>query len=663
MENATQKKNGKISVNTTDIFPIIKKWLYSEHDIFLRELVANATDAITKRATLSRVENLECPQGKINIFVSKKDKTIKITDNGLGMTEAEIEKYLAQLAFSGAEEFVNKMKQDGTKLNTDIIGKFGLGFYSAFMVASKVSVESLSYRPASEPSLWVSEGETDYTFYHSSKDSIGTTITLHLNEESEEFLSAYKVQSTLKKFCDFMPYEIEIFDVDQEAKKDEAEDTNKNNQEFPFLSLGVVNTISPIWKSKPSALKDEDYIEFYRKEFPMDGDPLFWIHLNVDHPFTLEGVLFFPKLNPNKPFNDSNIRLYNKQVFVSNQVKEIIPEFLSLLKGHLDSSDIPLNVSRSSLQGDPNIKKISNYVIKKVAEALKKLFNNDRAKFEKIWPDISLFVKYGAISDSKFDEMMREFIIFKNAEDKFATFKELEASIPTEYTEKCKGKVIYFEQGKSDLSLKTQLKNKGIPCIITESYIDPHFMQHVEFQKVGEQTVKFVAIDAAISDLFEKGEVEAVDLEVKEFFTKILISDQGKNDQLDHDAKEKAEMQNAMINGGTKDIELMSSFDREALAYFRVDEMEKRMQMMAKQMGNEAMFPVKKTLVINPKHPLIKNALTFNSKGNEELATNLCYYVRDLANISSEGLSAEDREAFVKRSQNLMEQLSKMALQ
>ena len=389
-------RKGTISVNTTDIFPIIKKWLYSEHDIFLRELVANSTDAITKRAMLGRTSNQEIPTGKITVTVDKNAKTITLVDNGLGMTEAEVEKYIAQLAFSGAEEFVKKMKNDGQTTNTDIIGKFGLGFYSAFMVSKKVEVESLSMQEGSVPTKWISEGETDYTFEASTKAEVGTTITLHINEESEEFLTAWKVSSTLKKFCDFMPYE--IFVMDAEAKEESA-------------NPGLVNDTNPLWKRDPQTLKDEDYKEFYRKLFPMDGDPLFWIHLKVDHPFTLDGVLFFPKLNPNKPFNESNIRLYNKQVFVSNNIKDIVPEFLSLLKGCIDSSDIPLNVSRSSLQGDPNVKKISNYVIKKVAESLKKLFNNDRVKFETIWEDIALFIKYGAISDNKFDEILTQHTI------------------------------------------------------------------------------------------------------------------------------------------------------------------------------------------------------------------------------------------------------------
>lgn len=633
-------KKGTISVNTTDIFPIIKKWLYSEHDIFLRELVANATDAITKRATLARTENLEIPTGKIEVTVNKTAKTITISDNGLGMTEAEVEKYIAQLAFSGASEFVEKMKKEGMNSNADIIGKFGLGFYSAFMVSTKVEVESLSFRPNSTPTKWISEGETEYTFEASTKSEVGTTITLYINEESEEFLNAWKVSSTLKKFCDFMPYEIKVLDA--EAK----EESNHP---------GVVNDTNPIWKKDPTTLTDNDYKDFYKKQFPMDGDPLFWIHLKVDHPFTLEGVLFFPKLNPNKPFNESNIKLYNKQVFVSNNVKDIVPEFLSLLKGCIDSSDIPLNVSRSSLQGDPNIKKISNYVIKKVAENLKKLFNQDRTRFENIWEDIALFIKYGAISDTKFDEMMRDYVIFKNSENKFVTFKEYTDSIPEKYKEKMKEKVLYFEKGKSDYSLRKQLLEEGIHAIETESYIDPHFMQHTEFTKVGESTYKFVSVDSEIQTLLEQEATTDSDIKVKDLFTEILIGKAENKTEAEEDL-------DSLNHGGLKDIEVAKMKNSKAPAYFKVDEQMKRMHQMAKQMGNETMFPVKKTLVINPSNTLIQNALKLSEKGKNDLVKKICHHVEDLAHISSEGLKHEDRDAFVTRSQDLIEELSQLAL-
>lgn len=634
-------RKGTISVNTSDIFPIIKKWLYSEHDIFLRELTANATDAITKRGTLARVSNQEIPAGKISVTIDKTAKTITIEDNGIGMTEAEVEKYIAQLAFSGAEEFVKKMKDQGSTPNSDIIGKFGLGFYSAFMVSTRVIVESLSMTEGATPAKWICEGETEYSFEESDRATVGTKITLHINEESEEFLNAWKVSTTLKKFCDFMPYEIFVFDA-------EAKDEHGNP--------GLVNDTQPLWKKDPSTLSDADYKEFYKKLFPMDGDPLFWIHLKVDHPFTLEGVLYFPKLNPNKPFNESNIRLYNKQVFVSNNVKDIVPEFLSLLKGCIDSSDIPLNVSRSSLQGDPNIKKISNYVIKKVAESLKKLFNNDRPRFETIWEDISLFIKYGAISDNKFDEMMRDFVIFKNSENKFITLGEYKDSVPATFTEKLGNKVLYFEKGKSDYALKKELLIQGLQTIETESYIDPHFMQHVEMTKVGETTYSFASVDSEISSLLEQDVTNDSDIKAKDLFTEILI---GKTDE----KSDKEEDMDSLNHGGLKDIEIVKIKNSKSPAYFKIDEQMKRMHQMAKGMGNEAMFPVKKTLVINPGSPLIQNALKLHEKGtNNPLVKKIVHHVEDLAQISSEGLKHEDREAFVSRTQELMQELTNLAL-
>ncbi len=635
-------RKGTISVNTNDIFPIIKKWLYSEHDIFLRELTANATDAITKRSTLARTMNQEIPTGKITVTTNKTAKTITIEDNGLGMSEAEVEKYIAQLAFSGAQEFVDKMKEAGNTPSSDIIGKFGLGFYSAFMVSTKVEVESLSMQEGAVATKWICEGETDYTFLDSDKTEVGTKITLHINEESAEFLNAWHVSSTLKKFCDFMPYE--IFVKDAEAVEESA-------------NPGLVNETQPIWKKDPSTLTEADYKEFYKKQFPMDGDPLFWIHLKVDHPFTLDGVLFFPKLNPNKPFNESNIKLYNKQVFVSNNVKDIVPEFLSLLKGSIDSSDIPLNVSRSSLQGDPNIKKISNYIIKKVAESLKKLFNNDRARFETIWEDISLFIKYGAISDPKFDEMMRDFVIFKNSEGKFVTLNEYKESIPENFKTKMEDKVLYFEKGKSDHALRKELLANGLQAIETESYIDPHFTQHVEFTKRGDNAFKFVSVDSEIATLLDQEATTESDIRVKDLFTNILI---GKTEHGAHTEEE--EDADSLNHGGLKDIEIVKIKNSTAPAYFKVDEQMKRMNQMAKNMGTDAMFPIKKTLVINPGSPIIQNALKLHEKGNDALVKKICHHVEDLAHISSEGLKHEDREAFVNRTQELMQELTNLAL-
>ena len=513
-------KTGHISVNTQDIFPIIKKWLYSEHDIFLRELISNASDAITKRATLSRVKNIETPTGEIKISIDKNKKTITISDNGLGMSEEEVEKYIAQLAFSGAEEFVNKMKDSG-ELKEDIIGKFGLGFYSAFMVADKVEVDTLSFQDGAKATKWTCDGETEYQFTDSDRTEVGTSITLHVNEESKDFLETYKTRAVVKKYCEFMPHSIELVDVNElERILEENKKAEKEEDKKP-LPNDVINKNAPLWKKDPTSLKDEDYKNFYQELFPFQPEPLFWLHLNVDHPFELQGILYFPKVDRSKPVSDNNIKLYSKQVFVSDNVKNIIPEFLGLLKGTIDSTDIPLNVSRSSLQGDPNIQKISNYIIKKVAESLKKLFKSDRERYEKVWDDIALFVKYGAVSDPKFDELIRPYTLIKTTDDKCLTFEEYADTIPESFKEKLKDKVVYVEEANYDSSLAKKFEDENIPLFVTDTYIDPHFMQHVEFKSSAENKVKFAALDAEFENLFATEETEE-GKEIQTIFEQVL---------------------------------------------------------------------------------------------------------------------------------------------
>ncbi len=634
------ERQGSISVNTSDIFPIIKKWLYSEHDIFIRELVANATDAITKRATLARTRNEEIPAGKIEVIVNKGAKTITVKDNGLGMTEEEVEKYIAQLAFSGAREFVEKLQKEGADQGGDIIGKFGLGFYSAFMVASKVEVETLSMNAGAKPTKWSCDGDTSYTFSDSDKSEVGTTITLHLNEESEEFLSEFKVSETLRNHCDFMPYPIMVSDKEREGKDD--------------YSPTQVNDTVPLWKRDPSELKDEDYKKFYRHLFPTEPEPLFWLHLKVDHPFTLEGVLFFPRFNPARPFNEKTIRLYCKQVFVTDNVKNIIPEFLSLLKGAVDSHDIPLNVSRSSLQGDPNIKKISGYIVRKVAEALKKLHKNDRPKYEALWEDIGLFVKYGCVSDEKFDELMRERVLFKTNDKKLLTLPEYRANVPAEYKEKLGNTVLYFEKNKTNHSLNAQLSEHKLEAVEIDEHIDPHFIQHLEYKKVGDEEFKFSSVDAEIDNLLGSENTSADDVKVKELFTKIL-----------HPEKEKTETEKEATPSADMgdEIEIAKIKNSPYPAYFKVDEQMKRFAKMAQSMGQNASFPIKKTLVINPNNPLVQMALKMEEKGTHpELVAGLCKHVEDLALISSEGLEGDEKDAFVKRTSGLVGQLAGLAL-
>ncbi len=632
-------KKGTISVNTNDIFPIIKKWLYSEHDIFLRELVSNACDAITKRKTIARNKNLESTQGKVDVILDKKEGTITISDNGLGMSEEEVEKYIAQLAFSGAQDFVEEMKkQNITESKDDIIGKFGLGFYSSFMVADKVEIETLSMDKDATPVKWTCDGQTEYTFSESEKSTIGTEITLYINEDSKDFLETFKTRATLSQYCDFMPYQIELVDSNRRSEIFEENLKVEKEEDKKEITIDIINQTEPLWKKDPSKISDEEYKTFYKKMFPMDPEPLFWLHLNIDHPFTLQGILYFPKLNPAKPFNEKSIRLYCRQVFVSDNTKNIVPEFLSMLKGAIDSTDIPLNVSRSALQGDPNIKKISNYIIKKVAESLKKLSKNDREKFSSYWEDIGLFVKYGIISDDKFDELLREFILFKTSDKEYKTISEYNESIPEEYKEKLKGKILFYEAATGDPSLLTQFKEMKIPVIETESYIDPHLTQHLEFKKMGDTEIKFSSIDNEFENLMgEQGSTNAQDIEVKDFFTNILKDD------------ENFEVEVKKINTS-------------APAYVKIDQNMKRFQQMSRSMGQNAMeMPIKKTLVINPDHALILNAFKLRDS-KKELASKIVHHVQDLALISSDGLTNDQKGQFVKRSQDIIQELSTLAL-
>jgi molecular chaperone HtpG len=649
-------KKGTIKVETGDILPIIKKWLYSEHDIFLRELVANATDAISKRATLARIKNQEIPVGKIQVNLNKEEKYITITDNGLGMTENEVEKYIAQLAFSGAKEFVQKLEKNDEAQN-DIIGKFGLGFYSAFMVSENVIVESLSMEEGSKAVKWICAGDSEYTFEESDLKEIGTKITLHISKDGEEFLDFWKIKSTLSKHCDFMPYQISVFD---ENKKPETKKDDDGNEVIEQPKSEIVNETEPLWKKDPKEISEDQYKDFYRKLYPMDADPLFWIHLKIDHPFTLDGILYFPKINPNKNFNESHIKLYSKQVFVSDNVKNIIPDFLSLLKGTIDSTDIPLNVSRSSLQGDPDIRKISNYIVKKVGDALKTLFTKDRPKMEKIWEDIGLFVKYGVISDTKFDDLMRDKVLFHNSEHKYTTLPEYTESIPETYKEKMKDMVLYFEKGSSDPSLQKQLLSEGIHSIETDDHIDPHFMQHIESQKKGDLAYKFSSVDSQVGEILESETATPEDMKVKDLFEKILGLTPKKEEKEGEENKD-APMADFMKD--TLEVEVKKIKNSSGPAYFKTDEQMKRFSRMSSSMGQNASFPVKKTLVINPKNPLIQNALKIHEKGNNEsIVDMICHHVEDLATISSEGLKSENKEQFVERSQNLIEKLTNLAL-
>lgn len=626
----TQK--GKISVQTEDIFPIIKKWLYSEHDIFLRELVANACDAITKRQVQGRSTNLVTPEGKIEVKVDQEQKTLTISDNGIGMSAEEVEKYIAQLAFSGAKEFVEKLKDESKEDTDTIIGKFGLGFYSAFMVSDKVEIKTLSMNPNSKGVHWTCEGQTDYTLDEISLKEVGTEIILHINEESKDFLETWKVRSSLKKHCPFMPYPINLIDaVYQRNTLEENLKAQKEEDKKPLLD-DIINNTKPIWNRSPQELKDDDYINFFKELYPMESEPLFWIHLNVDHPFNLQGVLYFPKIDKQKPVTEKNLRLYARQVFVSDNVKDIIPEFLGLLKGAIDSPDIPLNVSRSSLQGDPNIKKISNYIVKKVAESLKKLFKTEREKYENIWEHISLFVKYGIITDQKFAELTKTYLLFENQEEKLITLEEYKDTVPKEFQGKLKNKVLTFQESQKNAPLLVSFKEKLIPCLKLDDYLDTHLTQNLEMSSMGdeEHKIQFFSIDQEYENLFESS--QEVSEEMKSLFETALDS---KNQE--HFTIE------------------FKGFDNLSWpAYIKQDQQMKRFKQMSQSMGQQNDFKIPQTLVVNPKHPLVAKTLQLWQNNEKELASELIHQINDLSLLSLGELNPEQLNQFMARTQKLM---------
>lgn len=618
MSDAKERK-GNISVETADILPIIKKWLYSEHDIFLRELVSNACDALSKLKIIAANQNLTCQDPLITVTVDSEKKTLTIEDTGLGMTEEEVEKYLARLAFSGAKDFIEKMKDQGTELKEDIIGKFGLGFYSAFMVADKVTVETLSYQENASAVHWSCDGSTEYHFRPSERDNVGTKITLWINEESQDFLQEYTLNNTLEKYCRFMPHPIQVGEK-------------------------VINEKKPLWCQSPSSLKDEDYQEFYKTLFPFEPEPLFWIHLNIDHPFELQGILYFPKIKAGKPVQEKNISLYCKQVYVSDDVKHIVPEFLGLLKGVIDSPDIPLNVSRSALQGDPNIQKISNYIVKKIADTLKTIFRKRRDDYENAWSDISLFTKYGVISDQKFAEAIKEQLIFKETSGKYLTLGEYSEQIPETLQDKFKDHIIYYEAQRSDENLKQHFIAEKMPLLELDSYIDPHLMQHLEIPGGGEDNASkrtFIALDSAYEKMTQDVEIPRAK-EISDFFTNHL------------------KKENETIAIETKGMGTQAS-----AAYVKVDESSKRMQQMSVMMGQDPQqFPLKKTLVINAQHPLVQNVFQlWDKKVNPEMAQSICQQIYDLALLSSGGLENEEaKHSFVKRSHQFLQEMSAKAV-
>ncbi len=662
------KEHGNLSINSQNIFPIIKKWMYSDHDIFYRELVSNACDAITKLKKLSMIGEYEAPDDieyKVEIKLSAKDKTIKIIDNGIGMTKEEVDEYINQIAFSGAEAFLEKYKD---KANDDqIIGHFGLGFYSAFMVADQVTIDTLSFKDGAESVHWSCDGGTEYDISEGTKTTPGTEITLYLNDDSYEFANEYKAKEVLDKYCSFMPVPIFVTNEDageQTEEIPEEEVTEKDTVLDTFIKDAVteevekedgtketvekvpakkmakivkrpvaINDIHPLWTKHPNECSDEDYKEFYRKVFHDYKEPLFWIHLNMDYPFNLKGILYFPKINTEYESIEGTIKLYNNQVFVADNIKEVIPEFLLLLKGVIDCPDLPLNVSRSALQNDGFVKKISDYITKKVADKLSGMCKTDKENYEKYWDDINPFIKFGCLKDEKFAEKMNDYIIFKNLDGKYLTLKEcLE-----ENKEKHENTVFYVTDEVEQSQYINMFKNEGIDAVILTHNIDQPFITNMESKN---ENLKFKRIDADLSDSF------------KEETSKDELKDM--TEKLSKTFKDALGKENLTVN-----VEKLK--DASISSMITLSEESRRMQDMMKMYGMAGMDPNMfgaegQTLVLNANNDLVKYVAEHTDGENTKI---ICEQLYDLAMLSHAPLSPEQMTGFIARSNKIMELLAK----
>jgi molecular chaperone HtpG len=633
-ETAEVREKGTISIHTENIFPIIKKFLYSDHEIFLRELVSNAVDATQKLKKLSSIGEFNGDLGELRVEVSfdKEKKTITVSDRGIGMTGDEIKKYINQIAFSGAAEFVEKFKDKGDA--KDIIGKFGLGFYSAFMVADKVEIVSRSFKAAeNEAARWECDGSTEFELTSTTKKDRGSDVILYINSESEEFLDEWRLKSILEKYCKFLPVEIK-FGTKEESVEDGTDEEGK--PKFKSVTVDqIINNPAPLWAKSPSELKDEDYLKFYKELYPFSEEPLFWIHLNVDYPFSLTGVLYFPKVKNDFELQRNKIQLYSRQVFITDEVKDVVPDFLMLLHGVLDSPDIPLNVSRSYLQSDANVKKISQHITKKVGDKLQELFKKDRADFEKKWDDINIFVKYGIISDEKFYEKAKDFTLFKNVDKQYFTFEEYKEKVKPNQTDK-DGNIIYIytsDPGKQD-SFIQGAKNKAYDVILLDGVLDSHFINTLE-QKLEKTQLKRVDSETA-DKLIDKGEkIES-----------ILSTEE--QEQI------KGVFEKAINNKNfSVAIEPMSPNDLPVVV--TMSEFMRRMKDMAKTGGGGYAFmgamPDNYNVAINGNHAITQKIL--KAEGDEAKAK-LAKQAYDLALLSQNLLTGADLTNFIKRSVELV---------
>ncbi|WP_421938219.1 molecular chaperone HtpG [Pedobacter sp.] len=625
------QEKGNISIHTENIFPIIKKFLYSDNEIFLRELVSNAVDAVQKIKRLGSLGQFNGEVGAplVQVAVDKDQKTITISDNGLGMTAEEIKKYINQVAFSGASEFVEKFKD--AKDANEIIGKFGLGFYSAFMVADLVEIETLSYQDGAEPARWVCDGSTEFEITEGHRTTRGTDIILHINKDSEEFLETFKLQEILDKYAKFLPVPIK-FGTKTESVED-GEDAEGKKQYKDVEVDNIINTTNPIWTKAPADLSDDDYLSFYRELYPFSEEPLFWIHLNVDYPFNLTGVLYFPKLKNDFEMQRNKIKLFSRQVFITDEVKDIVPEFLMLLHGVIDSPDIPLNVSRSFLQADSNVKKINNYITKKVADKLAELFAKDRKAYEEKWKDIGLFVKYGMISEEKFYDKAKDFALVGNTKNELFTLPEYKDKVSALQTDK-NGTVVYLytnDAAKQDAFIQSANK-KDYDVLVLDSPIDNHFINQLE-QKLEKTSIK--RVDSSVVDkLIEKDEQ----------LEHVLSEDQ---------VKEVTEIFQKAITKPGMQVEIVALHPEELPVTITMDEFMRRMKDMAAMgggMGFYGQMPDNYKVAINGNHKLIGKIL--NAEGEEQ--SNLAKQAVDLALLAQGMLTGSELTAFVSRSVELI---------
>lgn len=648
-------QKGNLSIDSENIFPIIKKWLYSDHDIFIRELISNGVDAITKMKRLDSMGEASVEEGThfmVTVTSSPSEKTLTFQDNGIGMTKEEVEKYINQIAFSGAADFLEKYKDKDQ--SEQIIGHFGLGFYSAFMVADKVTIDTLSYQDGAEPVHWESDGGLTYEMSEGNRLERGTTITLYLSEDSVEFANEYRVKEVINKYCSFMPVEIYYINEDkakEEAKKEIEAEVKSEEDEFigdePKKDDNVVeaeetkkdepkplNDINPLWTRTPADCKDEDYIDFYQHLFLDFKEPLFWIHLNMDYPFNLKGILYFPRINPNIDKLEGTVKLYNNQVFVADNIKEVIPEFLLVLKGVIDCPDLPLNVSRSALQNDGFVAKISDYITKKVADKLIGMYKNHRDRYEELWDDLSPFIKFGCLRDNKFDEKMKDHMIFKNLEDKYITLPEyLEAAKDTH-----ENQVFYVSDAETQARYIQMFKDEGIDAIYLTHNIDNPYITMMEAR---DESVKFARIDSDLSANF-KG--EALSEEDEKKYT----------DSLTETFKKALGVENIKIKVESLKDENVSSMLTQSEADRRMAEM---MKMYSEAgMGGTGMNLGQdtETLVLNSNNKLVKYVL---DNPDEEITPTICSQLYDLAVLANKPLTAEELTRFVARSNEILTKL------